>query len=97
MRVNIQLECTECNLLCLNKPKSRKLYYHILLLYGRITEYPKGKWRCTMRVNIQLECTECKRRNYSTSKNKKNTTERLEVNKYCTWDKNDTLHKETKK
>ena len=50
-----------------------------------------------MRVNIQLECTECKRRNYSTSKNKKNTTERLEVNKYCKWDKKVTLHKETKK
>ena len=50
-----------------------------------------------LRVNIQLECTECKRRNYSTSKNKKNTTERLEVNKYCKWDKKVTLHKETKK
>ncbi|EJW90671.1 Ribosomal protein L33, partial [gut metagenome] len=24
-----------------------------------------------LRVNIQLECTECKRRNYSTSKNKR--------------------------
>lgn len=50
-----------------------------------------------LRVNIQLECTECKRRNYSTSKNKKNTTERLEINKYCKWDKKVTLHKETKK
>ena len=50
-----------------------------------------------MRVNIQLECTECKRRNYSTSKNKKNTPERLEVNKFCKWDNKVTLHKETKK
>ena len=50
-----------------------------------------------LRVNIQLECIECKRRNYSTSKNKKNTTERLEINKYCKWDKKVTLHKETKK
>ena len=41
-----------------------------------------------MRVNIQLECTECKRRNYSTSKKTNKTcTERLEVNKYCKWDK----------
>jgi large subunit ribosomal protein L33 len=50
-----------------------------------------------VRLNIQLECTECKRRNYSTSKNKKNTPERLEVKKYCKWDKKVTLHKETKK
>ncbi len=50
-----------------------------------------------MRVNIQLECTECKRRNYSTSKNKKNTPERLEVSKFCKWDNKVTLHKETKK
>lgn len=50
-----------------------------------------------LRVNIQLECTECKRRNYSTSKNKKNTTERLELMKYCKWCGKETLHKETKK
>ena len=35
-----------------------------------------------MRVNIILACTECKRRNYSTRKNKKNTTGRLEMKKY---------------
>ena len=34
-----------------------------------------------MRVNIILACTECKRRNYSTRKNKKNTTGRLEMKK----------------
>jgi len=49
-----------------------------------------------MRINIQFACTECKRRNYSTSKNKKNTTSRLEVKKYCPWDKKHTLHRETK-
>ena len=38
-----------------------------------------------MRVNIILACTECKRRNYSTRKNKKNTTGRLEMKKYCPW------------
>ena len=32
-----------------------------------------------MRVNVNLECTECKRKNYSTEKNKKNTSERLEL------------------
>ena len=30
------------------------------------------------RENIILECTECKRRNYMTSKNKRNNTDRLE-------------------
>ncbi|MBI9079093.1 MAG: 50S ribosomal protein L33 [Pseudodesulfovibrio sp.] len=49
-----------------------------------------------MRVNIQLQCTECKRKNYATQKNKKNTTGRLEVKKYCPWDKKHTLHKESK-
>jgi large subunit ribosomal protein L33 len=49
-----------------------------------------------MRINIQLQCTECKRRNYATEKNKKNTTGRLEIKKYCPWDKKHTVHKETK-
>ncbi|WP_419787473.1 50S ribosomal protein L33 [Pseudodesulfovibrio sp.] len=49
-----------------------------------------------MRVNIQLQCTECKRKNYATQKNKRNTTGRLEVQKYCPWDKKHTLHKESK-
>lgn len=49
-----------------------------------------------MRVNILLACTECKRRNYATSKNKKNTTSRLELKKYCPWDKKMTVHRESK-
>ncbi|EPR43737.1 50S ribosomal protein L33 [Desulfovibrio sp. X2] len=49
-----------------------------------------------MKVIIQMQCTECKRRNYSTTKNKKNTTGRLELKKYCPWDKKHTVHKESK-
>jgi len=49
-----------------------------------------------MRLNIILQCTECKRKNYATEKNKKNTTGRLEVKKYCPWDKRHTVHKESK-
>ncbi|EMG39114.1 50S ribosomal protein L33 [Desulfocurvibacter africanus] len=49
-----------------------------------------------MRINIQLQCTECKRRNYATMKNKKNTSERLELSKYCPWDRKHTAHKEVK-
>ena len=32
-----------------------------------------------MRDNIILQCPDCKRRNYYTTKNKKKTTERLEL------------------
>jgi len=45
---------------------------------------------------ITLACTECKRRNYSTTKNKKLSTGRLERNKFCPSDRKHTLHRETK-
>lgn len=48
------------------------------------------------RLNIILACEECKRRNYSTTKNKKNTTGRLTIKKYCPFDRKHTEHKETK-
>ena len=41
------------------------------------------------RENITLECTECKRRNYMTSKNKRNNTERLEIVNYVLSNDND--------
>ncbi len=49
-----------------------------------------------MRDIITLECTECKRRNYTTTKNKKLHSGRVEYKKYCRWDKKHTIHKETK-
>ena len=49
-----------------------------------------------MRDIIALACAECKRRNYSTTKNKKTTTERLELKKYCKFCKKHTAHKEVK-
>ncbi len=45
---------------------------------------------------ITLECTECKRENYHSSKNKKNTSERIELQKFCRWCRKHTPHKETK-
>ena len=45
---------------------------------------------------VTLACTECQRRNYHSSKNKKNVTERLELSKYCKWCRKHTPHKETK-
>ena len=49
-----------------------------------------------MRETLSLACGECKRRNYSTRKNKRNTTERLELSKYCPWCRKHTAHRETK-
>ena len=48
------------------------------------------------RERITLACTECKEKNYRTEKNKKNTTERLELNKYCPRCRKSTPNKETK-
>jgi large subunit ribosomal protein L33 len=45
---------------------------------------------------ITLACTDCKRRNYTTTKNKKISTGRLERKKYCSNDRKHTLHRETK-
>jgi large subunit ribosomal protein L33 len=45
---------------------------------------------------VALQCSECKRRNYTTKKNRRNTQEKLEFNKYCPFDRKHTLHKETK-
>ena len=49
-----------------------------------------------MRDIISLACGECKRRNYSTTKNKKKTSERLEFSKFCRFCRKHTPHKETK-
>ena len=49
-----------------------------------------------MRVNILLACTECRRRNYATVKNKKNTTGRVELKKFCPWCRTHTVHRETR-
>ena len=48
------------------------------------------------RVQVTLECTSCKRRNYITTKNKTNDRERIELRKYCRWERRHVLHKETR-
>jgi len=45
---------------------------------------------------IALQCGECKRRNYTTSKNRRNIQEKLEFNKFCPFDRKHTPHKECK-
>ncbi len=45
---------------------------------------------------VILACSDCKRRNYTTTKNKKKITSKLEFKKYCRFCRKHTLHKETK-
>ncbi|MFH1046268.1 MAG: 50S ribosomal protein L33 [Candidatus Omnitrophota bacterium] len=49
-----------------------------------------------MQEQIILACADCKRRNYYTTKNKKNVTVKLEFNKFCKFCRKHTLHKEIK-
>jgi large subunit ribosomal protein L33 len=49
-----------------------------------------------MRDIITLGCESCKRRNYTTTKNKRKTPHKLEFKKYCPFCRIHTLHKETK-
>ena len=49
-----------------------------------------------MRDIVTLACTECKQRNYTTTKNKKNTPDKLEFSKYCRFCRKHTPHRETK-
>jgi large subunit ribosomal protein L33 len=48
------------------------------------------------RIIIYMACTECKDRNYTTSKNKRNDPNRLELEKFCPRCREHRLHRETK-
>jgi len=45
---------------------------------------------------IQMVCQECKRKNYTTTKNKRRTPDKLQLKKYCPACRSHTLHKEGK-
>jgi len=45
---------------------------------------------------ITMQCGECKERNYSTTKNRKTTPDRLEMKKFCKRCRKHTPHKEVK-
>ena len=49
-----------------------------------------------MREIVTLACGDCKRRNYSTTKNLRKSSERLEFSKYCRFCRKHTAHKESK-
>ncbi len=55
-----------------------------------------SKRKAGNRIKITLVCSECKRKNYTTTKNKKNTTDKVELKKYCPHDRKHTEHKEGK-
>ncbi len=48
------------------------------------------------RVIVTFECRDCKERNYSKTKNKRTTPDKLEFSKYCPRCRKHSLHKETK-
>ena len=56
-----------------------------------------GKKKNESRGLVSLMCEECKNINYTEEKNKKNTPEKLELNKYCNHCRKTTKHKEIKK
>ncbi|HEX8042254.1 50S ribosomal protein L33 [Candidatus Deferrimicrobium sp.] len=49
-----------------------------------------------MRDIITLACVDCKNRNYTTTKNRKTTPDKLEMKKFCSTCRKHTAHKETK-
>lgn len=48
------------------------------------------------RTIIYLACTECRERTYTTTKNRKNDPQRLELKKYCPRCRTYSLHRETR-
>ena len=49
-----------------------------------------------MQENVSLACSTCKRKNYTSTKNKKKTTEKLAFRKYCPFCRSHVVHKEGK-
>ncbi|HOX28643.1 MAG TPA: 50S ribosomal protein L33 [bacterium] len=49
-----------------------------------------------MRQEMTMVCSECKSKNYYTSKNKQNTSVKVELKKYCKKCRKHTTHKEAK-
>ena len=49
-----------------------------------------------MRDAVTLACNECKRRNYTSTKNKRKHPDRVEYKKYCPFCRKHTQHKETR-
>lgn len=48
------------------------------------------------RTIINLACTECRERNYTTTKNRRNDPDRIELRKYCPRCRAHRLHREVR-
>lgn len=46
---------------------------------------------------IKLQCETCKRVNYWSRKNKKKVERKIELKKFCPWERKQTVHKEGRK
>jgi len=49
-----------------------------------------------VRVIITLQCGECRERNYTTMKNRRNDTQRIELKKYCSRCRIHRVHREVR-
>ncbi len=49
-----------------------------------------------MREMVTLACSECKRKNYTSTRDKKKSKEKLELRKYCPYCRKHTIHREVK-
>ncbi len=52
--------------------------------------------RGEVRVIITLACSDCRERNYTTTKNRRNDSQRLEFRKYCSRCQVHRLHREVR-
>jgi len=64
--------------------------------FSRESETATFMAKTGVRVAITLACTECKRRNYQTTKSKRNTPDRVEFKKFCRWCGSHTPHRESR-
>ncbi|UCC17267.1 MAG: 50S ribosomal protein L33 [Dehalococcoidales bacterium] len=55
-----------------------------------------AKRKTEARIIINLACTECKERTYTSTKNRRNDTQRMELNKFCPRCRTHQLHREVR-
>ena len=67
----------------------------LLALALSVRLWNKGDF-AIMRDIITLSCEQCKNKNYTTTKNKRKTPDKLALKKYCRFCGTHTIHKETK-
>ena len=55
-----------------------------------------ARGKAAVREIIYLACTQCRERNYTTTKNRKNDPQRLELKRFCPHCRAHILHREVK-